>query len=345
MPKKQNDLLLIEAHKINYRLRSTFFYRRLHEYHTFEFPAIIKELIPHSDNFNWDDYQKWGISQSAFGLIQKSGLELIQVFSHTRLLRENPKLVAYYRNVAVLSQKATKYLIQLDPSKYEDGNKTELSENYALKFSKLFNEHISLIIESAFEKIEEIELHGILFASTGSQIDGSWRNAIGEEAEQAVQRLLVQEAIRRKLLHAFIKKDDNSIITLKDEKSEKLLKNIKGCKGIMLTNQRSILFSSEPDISILDKNGETLLVIEIKGGIDPAGALERYGAAKKSLEESKRQNRKVKTCIVASCITEEVKVRMKRDRAISKYINLTEVMTKSNKKENFFKYVFDIIEQ
>ncbi len=184
-----------------------------------------------------------------------------------------------------------------------------------------------------------------MFASSGSQIDGSWRNAIGEEAEHAVQRLLVREAIRRKLLHAFIKKSDSSIITLKDEKSEKLLKNIRECKGIMLTNQRSFLFSSEPDISILDKDGKTLLVIEVKGGTDPAGALERYGAAKKSLEESKRQNRKVKTCIIASCITEEVKIRMKRDRTISKYINLTEVMTWPNKKERFLKYVFDIIEQ
>ncbi len=344
MPKKQKDLLLIEAHKINYRLRSTFFYRRLHEYHTFEFPAIIKALIPHSDNFNWNDYPKWGIAHSAFEVIEKSDLALIQVFSHPRLLRENPKLVAYYRNVAVLSQKAIKYLIQIDPRKYEDGTKAKLSESYALAFSKLFNEYISLIIESAFEKIEEIELLGILFASTGSQIDGSWRNAIGEEAEQAVQRLLVQEAIRRKLFHAFIKKDDNSIVTLQDKKSEKLLKNIKKCKGMMLSNQRSVLFSSEPDISILDKNGETLLVIEVKGGTDPAGALERYGAAKKSLEESKRQNKKVKTCIVASCITTEVKVRMKRDRAISKYINLTEVMTRPNSKENFFKYVFNIIE-
>lgn len=345
MPKKQKDLLLIEAHKINYRLRSTFFYRQLHEYQTFEFPSMIKQLIPHADNFNWDDYPKWGVSEQAFELIEKNELAFIQVFSHPRLLRENPKLVAYYRNIAVLSQKATKYLIQLDPSKYENGDKTELSENTALSFSKLFNEHISLIIESAFDKIEAFELHGILFASTGSQIDGSWRNAIGEEAEHAVQRLLIREAIKRELLHAFIKKSDSSIVALKDEKSEKLLKNIRECKGIMLTNQRSFLFSSEPDISILDKNGKTLLVIEVKGGTDPAGALERYGAAKKSLEESKRQNRKVKTCIIASCITEEVKIRMKRDRAISKYINLTEVMTWPSKKERFLKYVFDIIEQ
>ncbi len=115
MPKKQKDLLLIEAHKINYRLRSTFFYRRLHEYQTFEFPSMIKQLIPHADNFNWDEYPKWGVSEQAFELIEKNELAFIQVFSHPRLLRENPKLVAYYRNIAVLSQKATKYLIQLDP--------------------------------------------------------------------------------------------------------------------------------------------------------------------------------------------------------------------------------------
>lgn len=54
----------------------------------------------------------------------------------------------------------------------------------------------------------------------------------------------------------------------------------------MLSNHTSILFSSEPDISLLNNQGTTIGVIEVKGGADPAGALERYGAAKKSFEES-----------------------------------------------------------
>ena len=56
-----NDLLLMEANKISYRLRSTFFFRKLHEYQTLEFPGLVQQLIPHANNFNWEDYRNWGL--------------------------------------------------------------------------------------------------------------------------------------------------------------------------------------------------------------------------------------------------------------------------------------------
>ena len=342
---KNRDLLLLEAHQINYRLRSTFFHTKLHEYQTLEFPALIRQLIPHANNFNWNDYKSWGISEHAHHLIINSELKPIQVFCHPRLIREFPKLVAYYRNVAVLSQKATRYLSQINPKKFEDGSKTEIAETQAFKLTQLFNEHVSLIIDSALGKFEEADLHGILFASTGAQIEGAWRNAIGDEAEKAVQRMLTQEVIRRKLFHALIKRDDNTIITLTDTEIEGVLHYIKSFRGIMLTNQKSIIFSSEPDISILDRNGKTLLVIEIKGGTDPAGALERYGAAKKSLEASLKENPTARTYLIASCITEEVEARIQADETISQYTNLTEVITQDEKRQAFLKYIIDIIRE
>lgn len=98
-----NRDLLLEAHKINYSLRSTFSYRKLKEYNTYEFCNIINQLIPFAGDYDWTRRTDWGISESAFEQIQQSDLELIQVFAHPRLLREQPKLVAYYRNIAVLS--------------------------------------------------------------------------------------------------------------------------------------------------------------------------------------------------------------------------------------------------
>ena len=83
--RKSNKELLIEAHKINYRLRSTFFYRKLHEYKTLEFPTTITQLIPHSKQYNWVDFKGWGISESAFEIITKSDLDLIQVALRTKL--------------------------------------------------------------------------------------------------------------------------------------------------------------------------------------------------------------------------------------------------------------------
>ncbi|GBC62933.1 hypothetical protein DENIS_3917 [Desulfonema ishimotonii] len=344
MAKNKNPLLL-EAHRINYRLRSTFFFRRIHEYQTFDILEDIHKLIPYADNFNWQNRKKWKIAEDAYAVVEHNELALIQVFCHPRVIRGNPKLIAYYRNISVISQKAVKYLTGIDTKKIEDGTLSDLSEPHAFSLAELFNEHISLIIESAFGKLREAELQGLLLASTGAQIDGSWRNGIGDEAKKAVQRILIREAIRRDIFCALIRRNDNELIPLENGRIEKALKNIRLFKGAMLSTQREILFSSEPDISILDHDGATLLVIEVKGGTDPAGALERYGAAKKSLEASLRHNKKVRTCVIASCITPEVGDRMKKDRTISRYFNLTEVISHETRRNRFLNYVFSFIQK
>lgn len=341
MATDERKQLLIEAHRINYRLRSTFFYRKLNEYDTYEFPETIQKLIPISKDYDWTKYNDWGITKEAFEQIKKSGLSLIQVFAHPRLLREHPLLVAYYRNVAALSQKSVSYLSGVHPIRFENGDKNDLTETQAVQLSKLFNEHISLIIESALEGFNNEHIKGLLFASTGAQIDGSWRNAIGDEAEKVVQKLLIKEAIDRSKLTAFLLRDNHSgVERYEDGKLKEQLDRIREFKGFTLKNKRSVLFSSEPDVSILDKDGSTIAVIEVKGGTDPAGALERYGAAKKSFEEALRHNAKVITIFVASCITSEVEDRVKSDKTIQHYYNLTAILTHEAKREKFLDYVF-----
>ncbi len=333
--------LLIEAHRINYRLRSTFFYRKLNEYNTYRFPETIQKLIPLSKDYDWMKYNEWGISKEAYEQIKASELSLIQVFSHPRLLREHPVLIAYYRNVATLSQKSVSYLGGNNVVKFEIGEKKDLTEKQAIELSRLFNEHISLIIESAFEGFNNEHVKGLLFASTGAQIDGSWRNAIGDEAERVVQKLLMKQAIDLSLLTAFLLRDNHSSVEKFDKREAKnQLDRIKEFKGFTLNNKRSALFSSEPDISLIDADGSTIAVIEVKGGTDPAGALERYGAAKKSFEEAIRQNSKVITIFIASCITSEVEERVKKDKTIKHYFNLTAMLTYESKRKEFLDYIF-----
>ncbi|MGF1673024.1 MAG: XcyI family restriction endonuclease, partial [Rivularia sp. (in: cyanobacteria)] len=97
--------------------------------------------------------------------------------------------------------------------------------------------------------------------------------------------------------------------------------------------------------SLLNNQGITVGVIEIKGGTDPAGALERYGAAKKSFEEALRINPEVKTILVASCITTEVNTRIENDSTISTYFNLTEVLTEQKLQyKNFIQEVFSLLQ-
>jgi hypothetical protein len=92
---------------------------------------------------------------------------------------------------------------------------------------------------------------------------------------------------------------------------------------------------------LIGVDGATDAVIEIKGGIDPAGALERYGAAKKSFEESLRLNTNVFTVLLISCITSQVKKRIKSDKTVNKYYNLTSLITNENERKSFMDFVFD----
>ncbi|MDZ8086255.1 MAG: XcyI family restriction endonuclease [Nostoc sp. DedQUE12b] len=340
--------LLTEAHRINYRLRSTFFYRKLKEYKTLSLRTKIDDLLPVTHLYSWNNWVEWGIGKEAFTYINEHpNLQLIQVFCHPRLIREHSSLLAYYRNIAALSQKAVKYLAAIDVKRIEldQENKYSLAEDKALALSRLFNEHISLIIDSSIESLTEEELYGILLASTGTQIDGSWRNAIGEEAEKVVQRLLIKEVKERNLLAAFIPRQGTGVEVYNSSRLEEQLGNIEDYRGVMLANHTSILFSSEPDISLLNNQGTTVGVIEIKGGTDPAGALERYGAAKKSFEEVFRRNPKVKSILIASCITTEVHTRIRNDPIISTYFNLTEILSEDSRLyDQFVKEVFLILQ-
>ena len=100
---------------------------------------------------------------------------------------------------------------------------------------------------------------------------------------------------------------------------------------------------SEPDISLVGKQGLTLGVIEVKGGNDPAGALERYGAAKKPFEETLRNTPTAKTFFLASCITTEVYHRIDQDPTNSEYFNLTEIISDDSVYRKFTRQVFSLL--
>ncbi|MBE3561510.1 MAG: XcyI family restriction endonuclease [Ktedonobacteraceae bacterium] len=344
---KARDQLLLEAHQINYRLRSTFFYRKIKEYNVLTFPSLVANLFPAEDLYNWDDRANWGIGDDAFAYIRNHHeLKPIQVFCHPRLLREYPALLAYYRNIAALSQKAVGYLTNIDVKRYENDpdNGMTLTSQQILTLIRLFNEHISLIIDSSLQNFRGEELYALLLTSTGSQIDGAWRNAIGEEAEKVVQRLLLKEAVKRNMLIAFIPRTGTAIEPYDPAKLEEQSGNVAQYRGIMLSNQTSILFSSEPDISLIDRQGMPAGVIEVKGGTDPAGALERYGAAKKSFEKALKENPDARTILVASCITSEAWERISNDKTITSSFNLTEVIKEKKKYNEFVDLVFSVLE-
>lgn len=342
--------LLAEANRINYRLRSTFFYRKLKEYNTLSFPGLVAELYQIEHLYSWNERSQWGIGEDAFSYVNSNqNLHLFQVFCHPKLLREHPRLLAYYRNVAALSQKSIGYLVKtgvnIKKVETDTENSFSLNESQALILSRLLNEHVTLIVDSSIQSITREEIYGLLLTSTGAQIDGSWRNAIGEEAEKVVQRLLINEVKEQNLLAALIPRIGQAVEIYDPDRLEEQLGKIERYRGILLTNQTSILFSSDPDVSLLNQNGATVCALEVKGGADPAGALERYGAAKKSFEEVRRVVPGVATIIIASCITAEVHTRIKQDPLITSYYNLTEILgEESTAYKLFIKEIFSYLD-
>jgi hypothetical protein len=143
-----NAELLEEAIKIDYTLRSTFFYRKLHEWGFVEINDEIQQLLALSSNYNWDKYSDWNISASAWTHITNAAIDPLQVFVHPRIILEQPRLMTYYRSLAAVSQKGVIKMI-FDPKPYENGKKREISTDNALSMARLLNTHISLIIDSA----------------------------------------------------------------------------------------------------------------------------------------------------------------------------------------------------
>ena len=79
--------------------------------------------------------------------------------------------------------------------------------------------------------------------------------------------------------------------------------------------------------------------VEIKGGIDKAGVLERVGAAIKSLRRAKEENPKSITILVmqAVSITQQAIEDLKSNRdAVNYWFTVEELIEDENKRETFF---------
>ncbi|MBM4466365.1 MAG: XcyI family restriction endonuclease [Chloroflexi bacterium] len=335
-----NDDLLKEARRIDYRLRSTFFYRKLHELGFMDFAHELDALVKIGESCKWTERGQWGISQGAWEYVAGSQLSPLRVFCHPRVIIEQPRLIAYYRNIAALSQKAVQTLA-FNVKPFELGrNREDLSYERALLLCQLFNTHVSTIIESTLT-FSQRDLDALLFASAGAQINGSWLNAIGSEAEMVVKRLLSSFLVKRGLVVGLLDKKGHSL-TL--DEVEDLIRILADIRAMRLCNGTSMVFGAEPDIALLAPTGQTIAVIEVKGGKDPAGALEQYGAAKKSFEKTLEDNLDAITIYLASCITEEVERRLAEDTTVQQVFNLTILLGDETQRNDFLAYIGKLLE-
>lgn len=225
------------------------------------------------------------ISKSAFNHVNSAGIDPRFVFAHPDLLAAHPAASIYYRGIALLSRKRVAALAS-SVDRWESGEAASAPQSKALEIARLYNTIISSIIEGSGQWALDDGYRNIV-ANMGIGLDGTVRNVVGRNAE-----LFVKTRIRLWL-------DKRQMIISHD-----------GQRRFLLPQNYVMLYRSEPDIEFLQtRMGQTSTVatIEIKGGKDPAGALERLGAIQKSFENTPPT---CKNLLILGVMTEEMRTRL-----------------------------------
>ncbi|HHL40635.1 MAG TPA: XcyI family restriction endonuclease [Deltaproteobacteria bacterium] len=285
----------------------------------------LKLIKKFAGKLRWKPYSNLLIDPEIWKYAVKTqGYDPKLVFCHPEVLLYEPTTSLYYRGLCGLSLKAVRdYFGAVDS--LEAGNpRARLDNEKALKMARTYNAFICSIIKNSSDWTLENGNRTII-ATLGITLDGVMRNKIGDIAEERIRGLVVEWLAERNLI---IEPVPSKLKKLESTPSYLTLK-----KDILMR------FSPEPDISFL-KDDQLLAVIEIKGGIDPAGALERYGAAKKSFEHAIGVSPMCKNFYLGGVFTEELTKRISSDRLVEKTFNVIEILDKPKIRKEFFDEIF-----
>ncbi len=234
------------------------------------------------------------------------------VFAHPDILQKHPQTSLYYRGMALLSRKQVAREAT-SVTDWENGTReAPVRRDAALRVARIYNTVISSIIEGSTDWTLDNGYRNIL-AATGITLDGMFRNKIGDMAEALIKSRIVSWLKNKKL-----------IVT--EEPQDRRYR---------LPNDTFMQYGSEPDISFLRREN-LIATIEIKGGTDPAGALERFGAMTKSFEETPRG---CVNFLIAGVITPEMQARLD-DIGVVKVYLLDELAKDGKRWDHFTNEVF-----
>lgn len=270
---------------------------------------------------NFDPVEDYGISGGAWRHVADLGIEPRSVFAHPDILDAHPPASAYYRGIALLSQKrASDLAVSVDA--WEKGTRATIAREPALRLSRLYNLVISAIIEQGTEWTLENGYRNLI-ANIGIGLDGTMRNVIGQDAESLIKTRIAEWLNRSDLIVA---RDDST-------------------SGFTLPDGYTMHYGSEPDIEFRQggsaegsaADARVVATIEIKGGKDRAGALERLGAVRKSFENTPAG---CTNFLVAGVVTPEMKQRLEEMGMVQRVFLLDHLEDDESKWLDFLNEVF-----
>lgn len=306
-----------------YQLRATFFANSLEKsgyVGLFEF--VSNNLAAIEKTLNWDKCQDFGVNPDIMGGLKDKGMSLSQHLCHPNVLLSNSRYLTYYRCISAFSQKGLKTLSGVSAIERMETGKSECTPEQATKLASTINENLTAIYSIALPEAEKLK--GIMYATAGTTIDGSWRNKIGSEGERIIRTLFLKELLSHGEISKVTLRSGTDILGT-DLDAKWLDEHTAELQSGMTTNGAVILFGSEPDIKLIAPDTKTVGGVEIKAGIDPAGALERLGAMMKSFENIRSESSEAETILVASCITDEVDQRLRGMKGVRTFI-MTDVI-------------------
>lgn len=270
------------------------------------------------------------ISSGAWEHVRTLRLNPVSVFCSPHMLMEEPFVSLYYRGISGLSlkevQNQARSVVSWEVAPEERRRKPRATAEAAGQVAGLYNSVISSIIENTVDWTLENGYRNII-ASLGISFDGSMRNTIGRLPEQRIRRLLLEYLF------------ENAMLITPEYPDTDALPAVPANGEYTLRDDFVMTFSSEPDVAF--NQGDSLeATIEVKGGIDPAGALERLGAAEKSAQAAIEVNRRCKNFLVAGVITPEMRRRLDQSRLFERDFLLVELLSSENLQSEFFDEIF-----
>ena len=249
--------------KESYLLKSTFFYNRLNTNGYFSLFMKVKKFVKiEGDKLDWSKRAEWNISEDAWDIIQESGISPALVFVHPKVLKLNPSFLKFYRSVAMLPQKgltAISKVANIDPIEKGKVDAGRIKAESITKLTKAINEVLSVVVTVA-SGLNEKRLEGMMYATAGTNIDGSWRNQIGAEGERVIRTITLNGLLHYNEVTSFIDKANNTV-EINSADAKKFTEDIDLVKTINLSNGYSVYFSSEPDVTMYNPEGDIVGII------------------------------------------------------------------------------------
>lgn len=306
-----------------YQLRATYFSNQVDKRNlTLLFGDFKKHALAIDNTLDWSDRIALGIEESIYSLFVSEKRSASFYFCHPQILITYPRALSYYRCLSSFPIKGLKAVSGVSSIDKMELGEANISKEQAFKISNAINSHLNLFYKAGAFSDEKMK--ALMYMTMGTTVDGSWRNQIGSEGERVIKNLILQFLFKKGYLKSLTSKDGG--VFTKGSISEKFIdKAADDLSTATVSNGSSLIFASEPDITIRNNKSEIIAGVEIKAGLDPAGALERLGAMLKSFDKLLGEEPDAETLLIASCITEEVQARLNTAKSVSATMVLTDI--------------------